>query len=59
VNAQEEELLFLILHGARSMDYEIPVRHFDDLIKELVQKEKLNRLVEDTDWICKRGTLWT
>ena len=40
------------------MDYENQVRHFDDLIKKLVQKEKMNRLVEDTDRICKIGTLW-
>jgi hypothetical protein len=37
------------IHGLRK-----PGQTFDDVIREMVKKEKLNRLSEDTDRICQR-----
>jgi len=39
------------IHGLRR-----PGQTFDEVIREMVQKEKLNRLFEDTDRICQKGT---
>jgi len=37
------------IHGLRK-----PGQTFDEVIREMVKKEKLNRLAEDTDRICQR-----
>jgi hypothetical protein len=36
-------------------DLRKPGQTFDEVIREMVKKEKLNRLAEETDRICQRG----